>query len=361
MERGASGKTPEALYGRAVRSLSDGAATTAVSPCPVCGSRAATPRFAVEGVDAPVVVCEDCGLGRFHPMLAAAQVGEFYPDEYYGEPGAKFHPVIEPVVRWIGARHVSFLTGGLPARASVLDVGCGRGVVLGALADRGFEVHGVELSEEAARGADPRAEVRIAPRLVDAGYAAGTFDEVLIWHVLEHVADPRGTLREAHRILRPGGRLIVAVPNFSSAQARWTGAAWFHLDLPRHLYQFPLPALRRLLENTGFEPLSDHHFSLRQNPFGWIQSVLNLVPGLPRNGLYALLQHQGRGELPFGRGVRALLLASFVLLAPFSLAALAVETLARSGATVHIVARRTSGATEAADPRGPTTPASSRA
>ena len=63
-------------------------------------------------------------------------------------------------------------------------------------------------------------------------------------------------------------RLIVAVPNFSSWQARWAGAAWFHLDLPRHLFHFPLPALRRLLEECGLACRSEHHFSLRQNPFG---------------------------------------------------------------------------------------------
>lgn len=363
MQSGASGKTPEALYGCAVRSLSPKeAAPQTVSPCAVCGGTSATPRYAVEGVDAPVVVCETCGLGRFHPMLSTAQVAAFYPDEYYGEPygepGAKFHPVVERVVRWIGARHVSFLTGGLPPRARVLDVGCGRGVVLSALADRGYEVHGVELSAEAARGADPRAEVRITACLADAEYPAASFDEVLVWHVLEHLPDPRETLQEVHRILRPGGRLIVAVPNFSSLQARCAGPAWFHLDLPRHLYQFPISALRRLLEATGFEALSDHHFSLRQNPFGWIQSAQNLVPGLPRNGLYALLQHRGEGPLPFGRGMRALLLASFAVLAPFALAALVAETALRSGATVHIVARRRP---DPVAPHASTTPASSRA
>ena len=75
----------------------------------------------------------------------------------------------------------------------------------------------------------------------------------MIWHVLEHLHDPKGALLEARRILRPGGRLVVAVPNFSSLQARWAGAAWFHLDLPRHLWHFPLAALRRLLADCGFE------------------------------------------------------------------------------------------------------------
>jgi 2-polyprenyl-3-methyl-5-hydroxy-6-metoxy-1,4-benzoquinol methylase len=167
----------------------------------------------------------------------------------------------------------------------VLDVGCGRGVLLAPLAELGFDVHGVEMSEEAVGGADPRADVRIATRLSDAGYESSFFDEVIIWHTLEHMADPRGTLQECHRVLRPGGRLIVAVPNFSSAQARWSGPAWFHLDAPRHLYHFPLPALRQLIERCGFVCSSEHHFSLRQNAFGWIQSALNRFSRQPRNAL----------------------------------------------------------------------------
>jgi SAM-dependent methyltransferase len=298
----------------------------------------------VDGVTAAVVVCADCGLGRFEPMLGVDEVRAFYPDEYYGQPGVKFHPFIERLVRAIGARHIAFLSRGLPEKARVLDVGCGRGVILGPLADRGLEVHGVEVSAEAARGADVRAEIRIAPQLADAGYPDGFFDQVVIWHVLEHLADPRGVLEEVHRILAPGGRLIVAVPNFESAQARWSGSAWFHLDLPRHLYQFPLGALRRLLEDVGYQVSTDHHFSLRQNPFGWIQSALNRIPGLPRNGLYTMLHRRSREQERLHAGAqRAVLWLLSVLLTPIALAATLVETAARSGATVHVVAFRRAG------------------
>ena len=330
------------LYGWPVRALAAG--PLAVAPCPVCRATTAHPRFAVEGVAASVVACERCGLGRFDPTLDSKEVGAFYPDGYYGEPGVKFHPIVERAVRWVGARHTSFLSRGLPPGARVLDVGCGRGVVLGALADRGLEAHGVEVSAAAARGADPRARVRIARRLADARYPHSHFDQVLIWHVLEHLEHPRETLEEVHRILRPGGRLIVAVPNFESLQAEWSGAAWFHLDLPRHLHHFPLAALRRLLDDTGFEPLSDHHFSLRQNPFGWIQSALNRVASLPRNGLYTLLQRRARGSpAPFDARTRALLLGGFALLAPAALAAAVWDAVRGSGATVHVVSLRRPG------------------
>jgi SAM-dependent methyltransferase len=159
--------------------------------------------------------------------------------------------------------------------------------------------------------------------------------------VLEHLPDPRETLLEIQRVLEPGGRLVVAVPNFSSLQARWLGAGWFHLDLPRHLYHFPLAALRRLLEDTGFEVEGEHHFSLRQNPFGWIQSLLNLSRRLPRNGLYSLL-HDRRStqKAVFSPGLRALLYAVLVVTTPLAIALSIVAALLRQGATVHVVATR---------------------
>jgi SAM-dependent methyltransferase len=308
--------------------------------CPLCASPGPRPLYTIEGSGSCLVACSGCGLGWLEPLPDAAQVDSFYPAEYYGGPGRKFMPLVETAVRAVGARHVRFLSAGLPPGARVLDVGCGRGVLMGALADRGFEVHGFEISAAAADGTDPRAEVRVAPDLVAAGYPAGLFDQVIVWHVLEHLRDPRGTLREVRRILRPGGRLVVAVPNFSSVQARWAGPAWFHLDPPRHLYHFPLGALRRLLDEAGFAVRSEHHFSLRQNPFGWVQSALNRWPRLPRNGLYTLLHRRGAGQpVPFGAGTRRLLWLALVLGMPVALGLSVLEAVFRSGATVHLVAQ----------------------
>jgi len=326
------------LYDLEVRAASGPPVPT--PPCLCCRGTRARVRFCVETVDAPVVVCEGCGLGSFLPMPGREAVASFYPDAYYGAPGRKFQPLIERVVRLVGTRHIGFLSANLRPGDRVLDVGCGRGVILGPLADLGLEVHGVEVSPAATRGADPRADLRIASSLSEAGYPAAFFQQVVIWHVLEHLREPRQTLLETQRILAPGGRLIVAVPNFGSLQARWLGAAWFHLDLPRHLYHFPLSALLRLLRETGFEIESVHHFSIRQNPFGWIQSLLNKSSRLPRNALYQILQRSEASGFGFGLGTRVLLYAVFALLTPFALAAAVLETALRNGATVHVVARR---------------------
>jgi SAM-dependent methyltransferase len=211
-------------------------------------------------------------------------------------------------------------------------------VLLSGLANRGFEVHGFEISRVAIDGADPRARIQIGENLTEAVYPDEYFDEVILWHVLEHLPDPRETLQEIRRIVRPGGRLVVAVPNFSSFQAKWAGAAWFHLDLPRHLFHFPLETLRRLIEECGFVSRSEHHFSLRQNPFGWVQSLLNKNRRLPRNALYRMLKNE-RFEAPHQeRRTKWRQWGAYYLGMPVAICLSFVSAILRNGASVYIVA-----------------------
>jgi 2-polyprenyl-3-methyl-5-hydroxy-6-metoxy-1,4-benzoquinol methylase len=329
------------LYNRAVRRIDDAAPPDPAAICPVCGVGSPERRFAVESLTAEVLACGACGLGWLHPQPSPAEVGTFYPPEYYGSTGRKFVGLVEFFVRWVSRRRVRFLARHVPACGRVLDVGCGRGTLLGELADLGYETHGFEISAAAAEGADSRVSIRVGARLAAAGYPEQWFDQVIIWHVLEHVADPRATLAEIHRVLKPGGEVVVAVPNFSSWQARWSDAGWFHLDLPRHLYHFSRESLRRLLCETGFEVRSEHHFSLRQNPFGWVQSTLNRWPRSPRNGLYELLHNRRTGEPPpFTACTRFWLKFAFLAgMFPATLLEM-LAALFRTGATVHFVARK---------------------
>lgn len=313
-----------------------------VPSCPVCGEERALPTYRLGELSLCLVVCPGCGTGRLHPMPDEATVRSFYEGLYYGHGGQKFGRVEEALVRVVAGRQARLLARGLRSGDRVLDVGCGRGSLLSALADRGLEAHGIEMSGAAAEGVDPRAEVRIAWRLEDAGYPAGSFRRIVFWHVLEHLQDPAGALSEARRMLAPGGLLDIAVPNFESLQARWAGPAWFHLDPPRHLWHFPLSALRRLLEACGYEVRLIYHFSLRQNPFGWVQSALNRLPGGPRDALYSQLlrgSESGRGT---GATVRRLAYWGGM---PVAVTLSVAAALLRSGATVHVVASPVCGAT----------------
>ena len=73
-----------------------------------------------------------------------------------------------------------------------------------------------------------------------------------MWQSLEHVHHPRPVLREACKLLAPGGKLVAAVPNIDSLPFRWFGADWFALDLPRHLTHFTPMTLTLMLQRAGF-------------------------------------------------------------------------------------------------------------
>ncbi len=334
----------EALYSQPVTRADAGASRLETPACEVCGTCSAVPIYMLPGTRFAIVRCADCGLGSLFPLPSSTEVGSFYHPDYYGSGGRKFSGLIELLVRLVGQRHARFLTKQVPAQGRVLDVGCGRGVTLQAIARTGLECHGFDVNPHAVQGLDAGIHVHVADSLADACLEDQSFDEVIIWHVLEHVPDPRAMLQEVHRILRPGGVLVVAVPNAASWQAKWAGPAWFHLDPPRHLYHFPLPALKRLLTSTGFQCQTEHHFSLRQNPFGWIQSALNRLSWLPRNGLYTILHcrsdksRTAPQELTWQKRVQ--LWCLFLLLTPMALFLSIVSAICKSGATIHVVAQR---------------------
>jgi len=118
---------------------------------------------------------------------------------------------------------------------------------------QGWQVTGLDVSAETVERI--RAELGIRAfigTLPHPELEPESFDIVTMWHSLEHVHDPLGVLRAAYDLLAPGGRLMVAVPNIDSAAFQWFGAAWFALDLPRHLTHFAPPTLRAMLEAAGF-------------------------------------------------------------------------------------------------------------
>lgn len=139
---------------------------------------------------------------------------------------------------------------------SLLDVGCGAGHCLDHGREFGWETCGVEISESAVAAARSRGHDVSLGDLEQARYESSSFDVVRLWHTLEHLPNPRRTLSEVHRILKPGGRLWLEVPNVSSAPAAVFRARWFGLDVPRHLQSFSPRVLKSMLREAGFEEIS---------------------------------------------------------------------------------------------------------
>jgi 2-polyprenyl-3-methyl-5-hydroxy-6-metoxy-1,4-benzoquinol methylase len=311
--------------------------------CTVCGSpgsrsfRARTD----DASDPPflVVRCLDCGFGWTDPSLPEAEVGRWYPPTYYGDRNVRFNFAIEALVRWFRRRRARYLRR-FASRGPVLDVGCGRGFMLASLRSLGYEPHGVELSETAARHA--REALHLDVRVGD--FLALPPEErryrcVIFWHSLEHVRRPLDAIGRAREILEPGGLLVIALPNSDSLQARLTNASWFHLDVPRHYVHFGTRSLVRALEERGFDVRAVSHFALEQNPYGWLQSLENAL-GLEWNLLYSLIKTKGARREAASRSVVQTILVLVLLPFLFPLACLLwlVELVLRRGGTIDVYA-----------------------
>jgi 2-polyprenyl-3-methyl-5-hydroxy-6-metoxy-1,4-benzoquinol methylase len=157
-------------------------------------------------------------------------------------------------------RRLRFLRG--VRRGRLLDVGCAEGAFLEVARAAGFETLGTELSPHGAARTALRLGIPIhRGELASARFSAGSFSAVTLWHVLEHVLRPDETLAEARRILEPGGRLVVAVPNrrcpvFGAAYrvARGEPLHLYHPDdREQHLHHWEPRSLRAALDRHGFE------------------------------------------------------------------------------------------------------------
>ena len=134
----------------------------------------------------------------------------------------------------------------------VLDIGCGTGEFLKVLM-QDYQVEGIEPEPQAAQWARERFGLKVhTGYLADIPLEDGKYDLVTLWHVLEHIPDPAGELNRIHRLLSNPGKLLVALPNIRSLDARIYGSCWIAIDAPRHLWHFTHNPLILLAAKCGF-------------------------------------------------------------------------------------------------------------
>jgi SAM-dependent methyltransferase len=226
---------------------------------------------------------------RFHRYIRTGYLANSF--EYHALPASFLQ-------RWLGmfasflpnlrARldfSVMWLRGNKVGR--VLEVGCGRGDNLNFLKEAGWTVEGIDSDVQAVAICQARRLTVRHGTLQEQTYQAETFDAVVMSHVIEHVFDPSQTIRECHRILKPGGTLAMLTPNSNSLGHRLYGSSWLHLDPPRHLHLFNRTTLTGLARGLSFRRL--HCFAVLRDA-NW---TLGASRQIRKVGSYRL------GVLPF--------------------------------------------------------------
>src|SRR5437867_9504065 len=314
--------------------------------CPLCLNPATIPAltgtdFLFETTSKTFALdsCPRCRCLFLNPMPGRDEIASFYPTQYWWH-GSKPSALkrLESVYRRLAlSDHIAFIARAAAGRrgADLLDVGCGSGTLLGLLKRRGFRGIGVDFSAEAARLGEAENGIRVVVGSIhDARFPDGSFDIVTLFHVMEHVVNPREVLLEVFRVLRPDGAVVVQVPSIDSWQFKLFRARWYGLDIPRHLIDYSRQAMLKLLNDSGFVVHRIRHFNLRDNAPAFISS---LFPSLdPVSRAVRNRKHNVREAVAAAWMKHFLYLMLVILASPLAI----LESAFGRGATVMIEARK---------------------
>ena len=243
-------------------------------PCPITGSREFKPflqapdRFNLKGQPWQLVQSTASGLVMLDPRPCMNEMAAHYPAEAYdpflNRTNArslrdKTYLAISNVLL-AGKARIVMKGVGTPAESTrILEAGCSTGRLLLRL-HRNHEVPlanlcGIETDRQAAESARNAGLLHISESGLDKTGFSTRFDRIVFWHMLEHLHRVGEALDNARELLKPGGQLVIALPNIGSLDARRYGPNWIALDAPRHLYHFTPETLGKLLEKHGFSVL----------------------------------------------------------------------------------------------------------
>lgn len=222
-----------------------------VFKCVICGSTLARPHLTLPPYQ--IVECSRCTTLGLWPQPSAETLQRFYNQLYYTRHvDTWFRRLFMRFFHRWETQRVKFLRALQPA-GRFLDVGCGAGELLADMAVQGYEVYGTEVSPAVFEAIPPALHDRVTiGELADCHFPDTSFDLIMLSDVLEHTYNPRQMLQVVARILRPGGNIIISVPNWDDPDARiFRRQYWHNLDVPVHLWQFTATTLLRLAEGAG--------------------------------------------------------------------------------------------------------------
>jgi 2-polyprenyl-3-methyl-5-hydroxy-6-metoxy-1,4-benzoquinol methylase len=191
------------------------------------------------------------------PQPDSEEIGKYYQSEDYVSHSETTKGIVNKLYRVVRRKNtmdkLALVNRFSAHHGDLLDVGCGTGYFLSVCRQDGWRVDGVELSDLARSKAEKRTE-QVLFSSTDALEVTGKrFDIITLWHVFEHLYDINASFVQLKRLLKPDGTLILALPNFTGADAGHYKEFWAAYDVPRHLSHFSPKAVSLLAGKHGMK------------------------------------------------------------------------------------------------------------
>ena len=255
--------------------------------CPVCGNNEFLHVFkakdhTVSGQEFQLIECSVCRLRLTQDAPGQERIAPYYRSEDYISHSNSSKGLINrlyQVVRKRTLKQKRRLVIRLSGKQSgdLLDLGSGTGAFASEMKSHGWSVRGLEPDASARQLASELNKVELEDLRSFYSLPEKSFDIITLWHVLEHVHDLNGYFTKLKLLLKPGGRLLIAVPNYTSVDAAHYGKYWAAYDVPRHLYHFSPDSMKQLAERHGLKICS-------RRPMWYDSFYISLLSSRYKNG-----------------------------------------------------------------------------
>ncbi len=232
-------------------------------PCPVCNKEDISASFQCRDFSLTqdtfeIIECANCSLLITFPAPAKDAIAPYYNFPAYishtdvkeGWMNKLYHAVRQKTLsqktKWIQ----SLFTG---HKGNLLDIGAGTGAFANAMVEKKWSVTALEPDASSRQRAFDTYHINLLPIESLDELTPNSFDAITLWHVLEHVHDLNKYILAFSKLLKPNGRLIIAVPNYTSYDAHFYQQYWAAYDVPRHLYHFSPHAMKKLLQKFNMQ------------------------------------------------------------------------------------------------------------
>jgi 2-polyprenyl-3-methyl-5-hydroxy-6-metoxy-1,4-benzoquinol methylase len=229
--------------------------------CPGCGQKniykvLVAKDYTVSHEQFEIWECGNCSLRFTQNVPEQEVIGFYYQSSEYISHSDTTEGIINKLYHFvrrrtlISKRHLVKKVTGI-SKGVILDVGSGTGAFLQMMVNAGWEGVGLEPDATARQKAKDLYDLSLRDASSFFDLPDSTFDVITLWHVLEHVHDLQGDIKQLRRLLKPGGKCLIAVPNYKCFDQELYKEYWAAYDVPRHLYHFSPEAMKQLLKLHG--------------------------------------------------------------------------------------------------------------